>query len=287
MKLLRPFVTSNYGDLGLFNLKGDKNMQRKTVRILFTLAMVSCVVLALWLPIAIVTGQNDKLYKDMLKDKGFKAFKYPRTGWGPGTIFGKVGNVDEQLFSTAQTCFPDTDFNVQEVAFFDRKKDSNLSLGAAFNFLPLGDLKSAFGYSRIRKLDVSFGPTKEIGMTVDDLYTRLENKTILKKCLVYLRRKGNRIILSIARPESMEYKFHGDRVINASFSMEKLKQIMDANAKLGFTTNQDDTLSITTPMAIAYKAIKLEDLGLPIPNAAGDDTPVKLEKGKFRLRPVQ
>ncbi len=258
-------------------------MERKTVRLFFTLGVIACALFALLLPTETAWGQNDKLYKDMLKDKGFKAFKYPRTGWGPGTIFGKVGDVEEQRFSTPKDCFPDVNFDVEEVAFFDRKKDSNLKFDAGFNFLPLGDLKSAFGYSRIRRLDISFGPTKEYGMTIDELYTRLENKTILKKCLAYLRRDGNRIILSVARPESMEYKFHGERVIGASFSMEKLKEIMDANAKLGFTTNQDDTLSITTPMSIAYKAIKLKDLGLPIPNAAGDDVPVKLEKGKFRL----
>ena len=227
-------------------------------------------------------------YAKLLQKQGYTELDHPRAEFGTGTVI-KVNNGGHQDFVAAQSeCFPGLEEKVHPdaIQLIDSKQSSQLSIDAAAKYTPGGvqQIGGSFGFKSVKNIDVSFGKTTGNDLTVEGFAQYLDGKAVSARCYNYLKNDQNQIIVSAARVESMVYKFHGEKDVNAKIDAEALKSTLQANGVVQYTATNDDTLTVTQPMFIGYKAAKFKDLGIIHPEAP--DSPYKLAKGNFALNPV-
>lgn len=229
-------------------------------------------------------------YSDLLKKQGYKVMKTPRSEFGTGTIIGKVGNDKEALIAAPSQCFPDATIINQQLELLDRHQEKGLGIDAGANFLPggkglLSTITAAFGFSKVNSIDVSFGKTTGSEWTVVAFANYLDGKTISKNCYNQLIKDSSKVLLSTAKVEDMTYTFNGKLKVNPTVNVALLDSALKANGAVNYTSNSKDTLTVSSPMYIAYKAYRFKDLGLDVSEST--DVPVRLDKAKFKLVPVK
>lgn len=226
-------------------------------------------------------------YASLLEKQGYTVVDHPRSDFGTGTIIRILDNHNELLVSAPNECFPGIEgkIHTNPIVLVNSKKTSNLSIDAGAKYVPGGvqQVGGSFGFKSIKNLDVSFGKTTGNDLTVEGLAEYLDGKTVSKRCYDYLNDQRNRVIVSAARVETMNYTFHGEKDVNVKVDAEALKETLKANGVITYTTTTDNTLTISQPMYIAYKSFVFKDLGIIHPESA--EAPFNLKKGQFKLVP--
>lgn len=247
-----------------------------------------CFLLLLLLCIYPLSGFGQGQYKKLLKNQGFTQMKTPRTSFGTGTIIGRLGDLEDEPLATPDQCFPGlSEFvTTQEIKLIDTHQEKKLGISAGANFVPgggsiLGSIIGAFNFNRVKNLDVTFGKTTGYDWTLVAFEDYLAGKPISRTCYKRLTDPKNKIILSTAKVESLTYTFNGELKAGVEVNAALLESTLKANFGFSYSNLTRNSFTVSSPMFIAYKAIKFSDAGLDIMEDA--DSPVTLEKGKFKI----
>src|SRR6266850_974935 len=101
-------------------------------------------------------------YADLLKKQSYKQLSPPRDAFGTGTIMtaGDPSNIK----AGPDDCFPDLDPKIKEYnqVLLNAKDAKGLDVNVAANYVPVAPatIRATFGYKTLKKIDVSYGPTK-------------------------------------------------------------------------------------------------------------------------------
>jgi len=188
---------------------------------------------------------------------------------------------NKNLFIAAQEeCFPGLQEKLQTgvTKLLDRVDNTNLGLTASGKYSPggtglLAKLAAAFGFKRTSSLNVSFGETSAIDLTEVGLEKYLDGNKISKACAQHLSNTRNAVIFSMAQVSQMQYKFNGDKAVNASVDATLLKSDLQASGTFNYDHNNTDTLTVKQPMYVGYVAYSIKDLSIT-PNESSSDQPL-------------
>jgi hypothetical protein len=235
----------------------------RACRFVLPVILALCVLLAL-APTTVSAGKDD--YQKLLEKQGYKALDHPRDNVGVGSLV-PLDRGKNIFIATQSECFPGLEASIQQgnIKLLDSRDERDLSLNASGKYSPggtgfLAKISAALGFSRTKKLDVSFGDTEALALTEIGLAQYLTNRKITPECAAKLRDPKTGVIFSMARVKTMKYTFKGDRKANASVDVTALKSTAEAQGSFKWDHSNDDSFSITQPMYVGYNAYSLRDV---------------------------
>lgn len=234
------------------------------------------------------------LYSNFLKKKGFTAMRTPMKAFGTGTIIGKVGNLKDQPLATPEQCFPGIkDITLNEIELETSHQDKSLGINVGANYVPggtsiLGKILGAFKFNKVKNMDVDFGKTTEYVWTRVAFQEYLEGKTISRACYAALTSPGSKVIYSVAEVGSMTYTLNGDVRVGTNVDLALLNEALKVSGGVDYSNVTRNSLTVTSPMFIGYKAASFKDLKLLIPEAGADpnEPVIELTKNAFQLTDI-
>jgi hypothetical protein len=257
-----------------------KNNKRVSIAVGLILAIAAIVVIIAW------RSYYYDPFAEQFAAMGYKLMNHPRDNFGTGTIVKNIGKPEEKFVASREQCFPQLEFITGGVVLANTMQASGMRMELGGRYLP-ASITGLLGYNDKINLDVKFGKSSSQVLTIEGLTQYLEEHEIKKSCLRYLIDSQNTILVSTVKVENMSYDFHGDQEINTKLNLERTKEQLKADGITNYKITQENNLIVESPMYIAYKAFKFEDLGIKIPEGSNDDILIKLNKGTFRLEEIK
>lgn len=205
-------------------------------------------------------------YQTRLRQQGYEPLQHPRANLGVGTLV-PADSTRNLIIARQDECFPGLEkhFADGEIVLLDSSDYKNLDISTSGSYSPggggwLGKIAGTFGFKNSKTFEVKYDQTRAINLSVEGLRQYLTEVKLSESCKNSLNDPKNKLILSMARVDGMTYTFEGNRDVNASVDVNALAGQVAAAGNIKYEHNNKDSLTIKTPMYVAYVSYSLGDL---------------------------
>lgn len=209
-----------------------------------------------------------------LQQHGYTVFLTIRGENPAGQIWAFSGNTEEvPPLRGLSDCFPGLQPHDVPIVLPAEAKNSQLSISAQVKYMPPAPSPNAaaagaatptvaagLNFTQTKDVKISIGNATSSELDAGNLTDYLSSHPVSAGCLADLKNPNNQIMLAGVRVDSLTYTLESKTSVNPTADLNLLKGALTASGNVTFSSDNSQTLTTTSPIYVAYKAYKFEQL---------------------------